>query len=204
MAEHLIIKGETKEELYTTLLPQLKSLVEGESDIIANMANISACIMDTFHFWWVGFYRVIDGTLVLGPFQGPLACTRIKRGKGVCGTAWDKAETIVVEDVEKFPGHIACSSASRSEIVVPVIRNGEVIAVLDIDSEHLSTFDDIDKNVADVQHGTSAHMNFQGKHLIYTPEIVAIAKQIGSRTKVDAEIRHGELATCRKSQSRLT
>ena len=146
MAEHLIIKGETKEELYATLLPQLKSLVEGESDIIANMANISACIMDTFHFWWVGFYRVIDGTLVLGPFQGQLACTRIKRGKGVCSTAWDKAETIVVEDVEKFPGHIACSSASRSEIVVPVIRNGEVIAVLDIDSEHLSTFDDIDKN----------------------------------------------------------
>ena len=146
MAEHLIIKGETKEELYATLLPQLKSLVEGESDIIANMANISACIMDTFHFWWVGFYRVIDGTLVLGPFRGPLACTRIKRGKGVCGTAWNKAETIVVEDVEKFPGHIACSSASRSEIVVPVIGNGEVIAILDIDSEHLSTFDDIDKN----------------------------------------------------------
>ena len=102
MAEHLIIKGETKEELYATLLPQLKSLVEGESDIIANMANISACIMDTFHFWWVGFYRVFDGTLVLGPFQGPLACTRIKRGKGVCGTAWDKAETIVVKDVEKL------------------------------------------------------------------------------------------------------
>ena len=101
--------------------------------------------MDTFHFWWVGFYRVIDENLVLGPFQGPLACTRIKRGKGVCGTAWDKAETIVVEDVEKFPGHIACSSASRSEIVVPVIRNGEVIAVLDIDSEHLNTFDSIDK-----------------------------------------------------------
>lgn len=101
--------------------------------------------MGTFHFWWVGFYRVIDENLVLGPFQGPLACTRIKRGKGVCGTAWDKAETIVVEDVEKFPGHIACSSASRSEIVVPVIRNGEVIAVLDIDSEHLNTFDSIDK-----------------------------------------------------------
>ena len=101
--------------------------------------------MDTFHFWWVGFYRVIDENLVLGPFQGPLACTRIKRGKGVWGTAWDKAETIVVKDVEKFPGHIACSSASRSEIVVPVIRNGEVIAVLDIDSEHLNTFDSIDK-----------------------------------------------------------
>lgn len=145
MAEHLIIKGETKAELYATLLPQLQSLIEGENDIIANMANISACIMGTFHFWWVGFYRVIDENLVLGPFQGPLACTRIKRGKGVCGTAWDKAETIVVEDVEKFPGHIACSSASRSEIVVPVIRNGKVIAVLDIDSEHLNTFDSIDK-----------------------------------------------------------
>ena len=144
MAEHLIIKGKTKAELYAPLLPQLQSLIEGESDIIANMANISACIMDTFHFWWVGFYRVIDENLVLGPFQGPLACTRIKRGKGVCGTAWDKAETIVVEDVEKFPGHIACSSASRSEIVVPVIRNGEVIAVLDIDSDKLNEFDKTD------------------------------------------------------------
>lgn len=145
MAEHLIIEGNSKEERYATLLPQLQSLVEGESDMIANMANVAACIKDTFHFWWVGFYRVIDEVLVLGPFQGPLACTRIKRGKGVCGTAWDKAETIVVEDVEKFPGHIACSSLSRSEIVVPIIKDGEVIAVLDIDSEHLNTFDVIDK-----------------------------------------------------------
>ena len=145
MAEHLIIQGCSKEERYATLLPQLQSLVEGESDVIANMANVAACIKDTFHFWWVGFYRVIDEVLVLGPFQGPLACTRIKRGKGVCGTAWDKAETIVVEDVEKFPGHIACSSLSRSEIVVPIIKDGEVIAVLDIDSEHLGTFDVIDK-----------------------------------------------------------
>ena len=145
MAEHLIIQGSSKEERYATLLPQLQSLVEGESDVIANMANVAACIMDTFHFWWVGFYRVIDEVLVLGPFQGPLACTRIKRGKGVCGTAWDKAETIVVEDVDKFPGHIACSSLSRSEIVVPIIKDGEVIAVLDIDSEHLNTFDAIDK-----------------------------------------------------------
>ena len=145
MAEHLIIQGSSKEERYATLLPQLQSLVEGESDMIANMANVAACIKDTFHFWWVGFYRVIDEVLVLGPFQGPLACTRIKRGKGVCGTAWDKAETIVVADVEKFPGHIACSSLSRSEIVVPIIKDGEVIAVLDIDSEHLGTFDVIDK-----------------------------------------------------------
>ena len=145
MAEHLIIEGNNKEKLYATLLPQLQSLVEGESDMIANMANVAACIKDTFHFWWVGFYRIINDVLVLGPFQGPLACTRIKRGKGVCGTAWDKAETIVVEDVDKFPGHIACSSLSRSEIVVPIIKDGEVIAVLDIDSEFLGTFDAIDK-----------------------------------------------------------
>jgi len=145
MAEHLIIQGCSKEERYATLLPQLQSLVESESDMIANMANVAACIKDTFHFWWVGFYRVIDEVLVLSPFQGPLACTRIKRGKGVCGTAWDKAETIIVADVDKFPGHIACSSLSRSEIVVPIIKDGEVIAVLDIDSEFLGTFDAIDK-----------------------------------------------------------
>lgn len=149
MAEHLIIEGTTKEELYATLVPQLQALVEAESDMIANMANIAACIMDTFHFWWVGFYRVRNTEqgeeLVLGPFQGPLACTRIKKGRGVCGTSWEKTETIVVDDVEQFPGHIACSSASRSEIVVPVIKDNKVIAVLDIDSEHLSTFDSTDK-----------------------------------------------------------
>lgn len=146
MAEHLTINGNSKEEKYATLLPQLKSLMEAETDVIANMANVAACIMETFHFWWVGFYRVIDNTLVLGPFQGPLACTRIKRGKGVCGTAWDKAQTIVVEDVEQFPGHIACSSASRSEIVVPIFdRDNNVVVVLDIDSEYLNTFDSTDK-----------------------------------------------------------
>lgn len=145
MSEQLIISGNTKEELYATLLPQIESIVEDEPDMIANMANISACIMDTFHFWWVGFYRVIDDLLVLSPFQGPLACTRIKRGRGVCGTAWAEAKTIVVPDVDQFPGHIACSSASRSEIVVPVFKDGEVIAVLDIDSEHLNTFDETDK-----------------------------------------------------------
>lgn len=145
MAEHLTIEGSSKEELYSTLLPQLKSIVEAEEDTIANMANVAACIMQTFHFWWVGFYRVIDNVLVLGPFQGPLACTRIKRGKGVCGTAWEKAQTIIVEDVEKFPGHIACSSASRSEIVVPIFKGGNVIAVLDIDSENLATFDSTDQ-----------------------------------------------------------
>ena len=146
MAEHFTTNGNSKEEKYATLLPQLKSLIEAEDDVLANMANVAACIMETFHFWWVGFYRVIDNTLVLGPFQGPLACTRIKRGKGVCGTAWDKAQTIVVEDVEQFPGHIACSSASRSEIVVPIFdRDNNVVAVLDIDSEYLNTFDSTDK-----------------------------------------------------------
>lgn len=145
MSEDLIIKGSNKKELYENLLPQIKSLVEGEPDSIANMANISACLKDTFQFWWVGFYRVVGDELVLGPFQGPLACTRIKKGKGVCGSAWQKAETIVVPDVDAFPGHIACSSLSRSEIVVPIVKNGVVIAVLDIDSEKLATFDDVDR-----------------------------------------------------------
>ena len=145
MSENLIIQGNSKKELYENLLTQLKSLVEEEADIIANMANVSACLKDTFNFWWVGFYRVIHEELVLGPFQGPLACTRIRKGKGVCGTAWQSAETVIVPDVDAFPGHIACSSLSRSEIVVPVVKNGEVIAVLDIDSEKLNTFDDIDK-----------------------------------------------------------
>ena len=145
MSENLIIKGDSKKELYENLLPQLKALVEGETDEIANMANISACLKDTFNFWWVGFYRVIDNELVLGPFQGPLACTRIRKGKGVCGTAWQNAETVIVPDVDEFPGHIACSSLSKSEIVVPVIKNGEVTAVLDIDSEKVDNFDDTDK-----------------------------------------------------------
>ncbi|MBQ6082930.1 MAG: GAF domain-containing protein [Bacteroidales bacterium] len=145
MSEDLIIIGSNKKELYENLIPQIQSLVEGEPDSIANMANVSACLKDTFHFWWVGFYRVVGDELVLGPFQGPLACTRIKKGKGVCGTAWQKAETVVVPDVDAFPGHIACSSLSRSEIVVPIVKNGEVIAVLDIDSEKLNTFDDIDR-----------------------------------------------------------
>ena len=133
--------------MYSTLLPQLQLLVEDETDDIANMANIAACIMETFHFWWVGFYRVDQETdrLILGPFQGPLACTRIRRGRGVCGTAWDKGETIVVPDVDQFPGHIACSSASRSEIVVPLKRGNKVWAVLDIDSENLNTFDQTDR-----------------------------------------------------------
>lgn len=145
MEQFIINESGNKDAKYRTLLPQIESLLATESDTIANMANIAAMLRDTFAFWWVGFYRVVDNTLILGPFQGPLACTRIKRGRGVCGTAWDRGETIVVPDVELFPGHIACSSLSRSEIVVPVIKNGQVVAVLDIDSEHLNTFDETDR-----------------------------------------------------------
>jgi GAF domain-containing protein len=145
MSENLIIQGNNKQELYENLLPQIKSLVECETDEIANMANVAACLKDTFNFWWVGFYRVIGNELVLGPFQGPLACTRIRKGKGVCGTAWQEAKTQIVPDVDAFPGHIACSSLTRSEIVVPIIRNGEVVAVLDIDSEKPANFDEVDK-----------------------------------------------------------
>lgn len=145
MAEQLIIQGTTKQERYEALLPQVEAVVEGEADLIANMANVAAMLHETFGFWWTGFYRVEGEELVLGPFQGPMACTRIRKGRGVCGTAWAKAETQVVPDVDKFPGHIACSSASRSEIVVPVFREGEVIAVLDIDSAELNTFDQTDR-----------------------------------------------------------
>ena len=144
MAENLIINGGNKRELYETLLPQLQSLTAGETDIIANMANVAAALKQTFDFFWVGFYIVKEEMFVLAPFQGPLACTRIRYGKGVCGTAWKEARTIIVPDVEQFPGHIACSSASRSEIVVPVIRDGKVVAVLDIDSDKLSEFDKMD------------------------------------------------------------
>lgn len=145
MSEELNISEGSKTEKYATLLPQIQSVVSGEPDMIANMANIASMLHETFHFWWTGFYRVIDGVLVLGPFQGPLACTRIKRGKGVCGTAWAEQQTVIVPDVDAFPGHIACSSLSRSEIVVPVKRAGEVIAVLDIDSKDLNTFDATDQ-----------------------------------------------------------
>ncbi|MDO4496719.1 MAG: GAF domain-containing protein [Bacteroidales bacterium] len=145
MAEHLDIISGTKEEKYAALYPQVEAVVKAESDLVANMANMASMIHETFGFWWTGFYRVIDEMLVLGPFQGPLACTRIRKGKGVCGTAWATEKTQVVPDVELFPGHIACSSASRSEIVVPIFKNNEVVAVLDIDSEHLETFDETDK-----------------------------------------------------------
>ena len=145
MSEELKVANGTKAERYAELLPQIQAVVSGESDLIANMANVASMLHETFRFWWTGFYRVVDGELVLGPFQGPLACTRIAKGKGVCGTAWQQRQTVIVPDVDAFPGHIACSSLSRSEIVVPVISRGNVIAVLDIDSEHLSTFDDTDR-----------------------------------------------------------
>lgn len=145
MAENLLIAEGGKEEKYALLYKQIAALTEGESDPIANMANVAAMIHSTFGFWWTGFYRVVGDELVLGPFQGPLACSRIKYGRGVCGTAWKERQTQVVPDVELFPGHIACSSLSRSEIVVPVWHGEEIVAVLDIDSEHLSTFDEVDR-----------------------------------------------------------
>ena len=135
----------TKEEQYRGLLPKAEAILEGEDDLIAGMANLSALVHRTFGFWWTGFYRVCGEQLILGPFQGPPACTRIPYGKGVCGTAWTRKETVVVPDVEQFPGHIACSSESRSEIVVPVWEDEEIIAVLDIDSERLGTFDETDR-----------------------------------------------------------
>lgn len=146
MAEELKIVGESKTERYEGLYRQIEAVIESETDVIANMANISAMISGTFGFWWTGFYRVCADKLILGPFQGPMACTRIAFGKGVCGTAWKLAETVIVPDVDAFPGHIACSSASRSEIVVPVFdRNGVVTAVLDIDSSEYNTFDQTDR-----------------------------------------------------------
>lgn len=145
MAENLIIAEGGKEQKYKLLYKQIEALVAGESDTIANMANVAAMIHYTFGFWWTGFYRVQGEELILGPFQGPLACSRIKFGRGVCGTAWKEQTTQVVPDVELFPGHIACSSLSRSEIVVPVWRGEEIVAVLDIDSEHLATFDEVDR-----------------------------------------------------------
>ena len=145
MAEDLNINKGTKEEQYETLLPQINALIECEKDVIANLANIAAALKEQFNWLWVGFYIVIEDELVLGPFQGPVACTRIKKGRGVCGTAWANAATLIVDDVEKFPGHIACSSLSKSEIVVPIIINHMVVAILDADSEHLSHFDNTDK-----------------------------------------------------------
>lgn len=145
MAEDLnIVKG-SKEEQYQSLIPQVKGLLTGETDLVANMANVAAALKEQFGWLWVGFYVVKNNELVLAPFQGPVACTRIQRGRGVCGSCWQQAATLIVPDVEKFPGHIACSSLSKSEIVIPVMKDGEVVAVLDVDSEAYSFFDDTDK-----------------------------------------------------------
>ena len=144
MAEELLIATGNKEEKYQQLLPEIKALVEGEENLIANLANIAAALKQQFDFLWVGFYLVEGNELVLGPFQGPIACTRIRKGKGVCGTSWDKNEIIVVPDVEAFPGHIACSSQSKSEIVVPLYQKTNIIGVLDVDSDQLNSFDELD------------------------------------------------------------
>ncbi len=146
MAEDLVIITGTKEEQYKTLLPQIKALLDGEPDLVANLANITAALKEQFNWLWVGFYLVKKDELVLAPFQGPVACTRIKKGKGVCGKAWEDKKTLIIADVSTFPGHIACSSLSRSEIVVPIFKENEVVAILDIDSEALDHFDERDKN----------------------------------------------------------
>ena len=145
MTEDLTIIQGTKAEIYQSLIPQIKGLLDGEPDLIANLANVSAALKEQFGWLWVGFYLVKNDELVLGPFQGPVACTRIKKGRGVCGAAWQNAATLIVADVEKFPGHIACSSLSKSEIVVPLLRNGEVVGVLDVDAAELDQFDETDK-----------------------------------------------------------
>ncbi|HEY2721294.1 MAG TPA: GAF domain-containing protein [Chitinophagaceae bacterium] len=146
MSEDLNINTGSKTEQYESLIPQIKGLLEGETDLVANLANVVAALKEQFNWLWVGFYLVKGNELVLAPFQGPVACTRIRKGKGVCGTSWEKAQTLIVPDVEKFPGHIACSSLSRSEIVVPAIRHHEVVAVLDADSIHVDQFDKIDQH----------------------------------------------------------
>ena len=150
MAEDLVISTGNKAEQYETIIPQIKALIEGEPDLVANLANTVGALKEQFDWFWVGFYLVKSSgegeeVLVLGPFQGPVACTRIRKGKGVCGSSWAQAKTLVVPDVEKFPGHIACSSLSKSEIVVPVIRNNRVVAVLDVDSEVYDKFDETDR-----------------------------------------------------------
>lgn len=145
MAEDLHITRGNKKEQYEALVPQIRALIDGEPDLIANLANIAGALKEQFGWFWVGFYLVKDGQLVLGPFQGPVACTRISKGRGVCGSSWAKAETLIVPDVEKFPGHIACSSLSKSEIVVPLLKDKEVWGVLDVDSEYLNQFDETDQ-----------------------------------------------------------
>jgi GAF domain-containing protein len=144
MSEQIIISGQTKKEKYEYLLPQIYALTECESSWIANLANTSAALKETFGFFWVGFYLVDNNQLVLGPFQGPVACTRIAYGKGVCGASWERKTAVLVQDVKTFPGHIACSSLSKSEVVVPMMKDNEVIGVLDVDSDQLSDFDEVD------------------------------------------------------------
>ncbi len=145
MAEDLQIVTGSKAEQYQSLIPQITGLLQGEPDLVANLANVSAALKEQFGWFWVGFYLVKNDELVLGPFQGPVACTRIKKGRGVCGSSWAQEKTLIVPDVEKFPGHIACSSLSKSEIVVPIIRNGQVLGVLDVDSDELDQFDQTDQ-----------------------------------------------------------
>jgi GAF domain-containing protein len=145
MSEDLIISRGTKEEQYIEIIPQIAALIEGEPDLIANLANITAALKQQFDWLWIGFYLVKENELVLGPFQGPVACTRIKKGRGVCGTAWEQMKTIIVQDVNNFPGHITCSTSSKSEIVLPLIRQNEVVAVLDIDHSEYAAFDKTDE-----------------------------------------------------------
>lgn len=144
MAEDLTIGGQTKEEKYSNILPQIQGLLQGENDLIANLSNVCAALKEQFGWWWVGFYLVKENELVLGPFQGPVACTRISKGRGVCGTAWATGEVQIVDDVHKFPGHIACSSVSKSEIVLPMKKEGIVYGVLDVDSAEYASFDKVD------------------------------------------------------------
>ena len=146
MSEDLTIITGTKKEQYEALIPQIKALLEGEPDLVANLANTVAALKEQFGWFWVGFYLVKNDELILAPFQGPVACTRIRKGRGVCGASWAQAKTLIVPDVEKFPGHIACSSLSKSEIVVPVIKNNEVVAVLDVDSDAYNSFDETDQH----------------------------------------------------------
>ena len=145
MAEDLYVTEGNKEDQYNNLIPQLEGLLHGEDDLVANMSNVSAALKQQFGFFWVGFYLVKQDELVLGPFQGPVACTRIQRGRGVCGSAWEKGITLIVPDVSKFPGHIACSSLSKSEIVIPIKQKGNIVGVLDVDSDSLNAFDKIDE-----------------------------------------------------------
>ena len=145
MAEDLVRISGTKDDIYDGLFPQIVALIGNEKDVVANLGNVSAALKEAFGFFWIGFYLVKDGELVLGPFQGPVACTRIQKGKGVCGAAWEQEQTVLVPNVDLFAGHIACSSLSKSEIVVPLLKNGRVVGVLDVDSDELDAFDDIDK-----------------------------------------------------------